>query len=142
MVGERLRRGRKTSSIVLSPLVAFVLLSAPTVRAVQNVCDQCPPTCPMHRTVKSQRSKPSCHNQGSMHMQQTQERHDASGTAFSRPPCGHRGTVPGAAMGPMILLDGISTRLRLPAAGLALRQKPLRIRFNEPPNPPPPIAAS
>jgi hypothetical protein len=142
MLGKKLGFGRKARSILLSPLVAFVLLSAPTIRAMQDVCDQCPPTCPMHRAVKPQRSKPSCHNQGSMHMQHEESAKAASGTALSRPPCGHSGMVPGVAMGPMILMDGISTRVPLPAGSLSPRQNRLQIRFNEPPTPPPPIVAS
>jgi hypothetical protein len=63
-------------------------------------------------------------------------------TTLSRPPCGHTGTVPGVAMGPMILKNGISTLLHLPAGTFRSDQDATRLRFNEPPTPRPPIFAS
>ena len=144
MVGKKLRLGRKAGSILLSPVVALALLTAPTVRAMQAVCDQCPPTCPMHSAAKPQRNKPSCHNQGSMRMHHGHDGEStqgAEGSILSRPPCGHSGAIPGVAMGPMILADA-STRLHLPADRYRHSQQLLRNRFNEPPTPPPPIVVS
>jgi hypothetical protein len=142
MLGRECGFGRKYRRILLSPLVAFALLTAPTVGAIQSACDQCPPTCPMHRTVKPKRDKPSCHNQESMGMRHEEKAEKQQGPTFSRPPCGHSGIVPGVAMGPMVLSQGTWIRLQPPIDRFHSLLQRLRARFAEPPTTPPPIVAS
>lgn len=145
MVGGKLASSRRARSMFVSSMAAFTLLAAPTVRAIQVVCDQCPPTCPMHNPANAKHAKPSCHNQGSMRMHpghHAKRARGPEGHAVSRPPCSHSGAIPGVAMGPMVLADRPSARFYLPAEEFWQIQQRLRIRFNEPPQLPPPILVS
>jgi hypothetical protein len=136
--------GQNWRSIASSLLAALALLTAPAVGTLQRACNQCPPTCPMHRPVKAKKDKPSCHSQGSVGRQAGHHRADQSSSmpTYSRPPCGHNGAIPGVAMGPMVLPNGTSVRHYVTPTEYMRREGNLRVRFREPPEPPPPILSS
>ena len=131
---------RRERTALLSFLLVFSLLAAPVSQSLISVCDQCPPTCPMHRGENAKHHMVSCH-----HAMHSREGHASAGRARARevslacPTCTGRGSMPAVSLGPM-MMPGVPRLNLLPPATSAPSEEPrLPLRPAEPPDTPPPI---
>jgi hypothetical protein len=133
----RLSNARDRSAVT-AVFLTFAVVGAPLSSVVRRACDQCPPTCPMHRTKEPQKHRPSCHSASPEGNGQASDA--SSRPRFGRPPCSNHGVLPGVAMAPMVLPDSLRARF-LPVTSAAPSWAEVDpARPAEPPDTPPPIS--
>jgi len=131
---------RRERAALLSFLLVFSLLAAPVAQSLITVCDQCPPTCPMHRAERAKHHKISCH-----HALRSQQGRPSPGRAgarevsFARTLCTGRGPMPAVSLGPMMVPGVLQFDLLPPATSAPSEEPRLPLRLAEPPDTPPPI---